>query len=313
MSSYHQILEVPFGSDLETIKSAYKSLAKSCHPDLHPGDDKAAERFIKITEAYNALISEFPGQKPIPMGREHTPTSSGKSRPTLRRTVALHVSALLSGVTLKLDDAASVCEACHGTGQRKIDHLVDCLACMGRGYDYREKGIIRLKIQCVACDGKGKCDFMPCEVCGGFGATAATRGTVTIPKETLPGSIINIKGGAVDPVSGQVGDLEVVVDQIGGDPYWVEGADILYNLPLDIWDLVLGTKVPVALPRGGVVNLSVPPDTRVGRSFKLAGGGFRNDPGQPGDFIVVVQLKPLDGRTPSIREALLKLKQASGC
>ena len=37
------------------IKTAYRQLAKSCHPDLHPGDPAAEARFRELTGAYDLL------------------------------------------------------------------------------------------------------------------------------------------------------------------------------------------------------------------------------------------------------------------
>lgn len=52
------ILGVSENADAEAIKKAYRKLAKECHPDTHPGDKKAAERFIQISEAYTVLSDE---------------------------------------------------------------------------------------------------------------------------------------------------------------------------------------------------------------------------------------------------------------
>ena len=42
-------------ADLESIKRAYRTLAKELHPDVNSGDEAAAERFKQITAAYNLL------------------------------------------------------------------------------------------------------------------------------------------------------------------------------------------------------------------------------------------------------------------
>ena len=55
---YYFILGVPKGADAETIKKAYRKLVKQCHPDTHPGDRKAEERFKQVSEAYAVLGDE---------------------------------------------------------------------------------------------------------------------------------------------------------------------------------------------------------------------------------------------------------------
>jgi hypothetical protein len=45
------------GSDaaFEDVKAAWRKLAKANHPDTHPGDKEAAERFRKVQAAYEVL------------------------------------------------------------------------------------------------------------------------------------------------------------------------------------------------------------------------------------------------------------------
>ena len=52
---YYTILGVPYDATTTVIKKAYRKLARQHHPDHHPDDPTAAERFGKITEAYEIL------------------------------------------------------------------------------------------------------------------------------------------------------------------------------------------------------------------------------------------------------------------
>ena len=52
---YYEVLGVSKGASEEEIKKAYRRLAKQNHPDLHPGDKEAEERFKEINEAYGIL------------------------------------------------------------------------------------------------------------------------------------------------------------------------------------------------------------------------------------------------------------------
>lgn len=51
----YQVLGVSPTEDEDTIKKAYRKAAKECHPDTHPGDKRAEERFKEIGEAYRIL------------------------------------------------------------------------------------------------------------------------------------------------------------------------------------------------------------------------------------------------------------------
>jgi curved DNA-binding protein len=52
---YYDVLGVPRSASEADIKSAYRKLAKKYHPDKNAGDERAAERFKEIGEAYAAL------------------------------------------------------------------------------------------------------------------------------------------------------------------------------------------------------------------------------------------------------------------
>ena len=54
MNAY-DLLGVDRDADSETIKRAYRELAKALHPDVNAGDAAAAERFKEMTAAYNLL------------------------------------------------------------------------------------------------------------------------------------------------------------------------------------------------------------------------------------------------------------------
>lgn len=52
---YYKTLGVEKNASADEIKSAYRKLAKQYHPDLHPGDSAAAEKFKEINEAYSVV------------------------------------------------------------------------------------------------------------------------------------------------------------------------------------------------------------------------------------------------------------------
>ncbi len=46
-------LEVPFGSDIETVKKSYKALMLRYHPDKHGGDPQKQKLALEITKKIN--------------------------------------------------------------------------------------------------------------------------------------------------------------------------------------------------------------------------------------------------------------------
>lgn len=52
---YYEVLGVDKNADQETIKKAYRTLAKKYHPDANPGDAEAEAKFKEASEAYGVL------------------------------------------------------------------------------------------------------------------------------------------------------------------------------------------------------------------------------------------------------------------
>ena len=55
---YYEVLGVDKGASADEIKKAYRNIAKSTHPDLHPDDKACEERFKEANEAYEVLSDE---------------------------------------------------------------------------------------------------------------------------------------------------------------------------------------------------------------------------------------------------------------
>ena len=52
---FYIVLGVNRGASLPEVKKAYRRLARRLHPDVNPGDERAALRFREIAEAYSTL------------------------------------------------------------------------------------------------------------------------------------------------------------------------------------------------------------------------------------------------------------------
>ena len=56
----YAVLGVARGASEQEVKDAFRRLAKTCHPDLHPGDPQAERRFKEINAAYDAIRNPQP-------------------------------------------------------------------------------------------------------------------------------------------------------------------------------------------------------------------------------------------------------------
>ena len=77
---FYQVLGVPEKASQDEIKKAYRKLAKTHHPDANRGDEKAAERFKEIGEAYSVL-SDPDKRKQYDQMRKLGGLGFGRTRP----------------------------------------------------------------------------------------------------------------------------------------------------------------------------------------------------------------------------------------
>ncbi len=170
--NYYEILGVSKDATQDEIKSAYRKLAKQYHPDFHPNDPEAAEKFKDINEA-NGVLSDEQKRKQYDYELEHPGASnfgggfggfesggfddfgdifssifgggfSGGSRGAqqqakpkgsdIRQTIELSFLDAIKGCTKTVDYTRNeACEACKGTGAKGGTALEKCSRCNGTG------------------------------------------------------------------------------------------------------------------------------------------------------------------------------------
>ncbi len=60
LAHHYRILGLRTGASFDHVKLAYRNLARLYHPDVNPGDQLAKEKFIQVTQAYQALVEALP-------------------------------------------------------------------------------------------------------------------------------------------------------------------------------------------------------------------------------------------------------------
>ena len=81
-----KVLELPNGADLGEVKSAYRKLAFSLHPDLNPDLPGASRRFQELNEAYVILSQTLSSEKTSRAGKANAEEpSSAKAREEARQ------------------------------------------------------------------------------------------------------------------------------------------------------------------------------------------------------------------------------------
>ncbi len=80
----YRLLGLRSGAAFADIKASYRRLAQQYHPDINPGDHKAKDKFIAVTEAYKMLLQVIP---PEEIAQQSTQSaSSGYEKPPVQPT-----------------------------------------------------------------------------------------------------------------------------------------------------------------------------------------------------------------------------------
>ena len=117
---------------------------------------------------------------------------------------------------------------------------------------------------------------------------------VKIPAGLNDGQTIRLKGQGLAGSGGSAGDLLIVVSVAPHPVFAREGADLRLELPITLYEAVLGAKVRVPT-LDGAVELAIPAGTNSGRTFRLKGKGFPAKRGK-GDLLACVRITlPDDG------------------
>ena len=127
---------------------------------------------------------------------------------------------------------------------------------------------------------------------------------VKIPAGVAEGQQIRLRGqGETAPRAIRPGDLLITIS-IAPHPFFkIEGADLRIDLPVTLYEAVLGGKVRVPT-LGNAVELSVPKNTSSGRTFRLKGKGLPKA-GGTGDLFVTIRIMLPDGNDAEL-EALME-------
>ena len=107
------------------------------------------------------------------------------------------------------------------------------------------------------------------------------------------------------------GDL-IVTFQVQPDRFFHrEGLDIVCEVPLNLAQATLGTRLRVRTLDGKKVMLRIPAGTQPGRKFRIKGQGVEKN-GVRGDQLVQVQVTVPDQLTPEQQEMLKTFAESAG-
>jgi len=293
MKDLYAILGVPENADADTIKKAYRKLAKQNHPDATGGDKKKTERFKEIGDAYDVLSDpkkrrEYDRLRQAPVGADGLP--QGFDPDTFSQIFGdFRVGGGRSGGLSDLGDLFSTIFGGGGpVGQPRGRGR-------GRGPDHESTLAVSFR-----------------EAALGTRRTLST-GTgkavdVNVPPGVESGARLRVPGqGGQAPRNGRPGDLYLDV-KVAPDAFLRRnGDDVELALPLTVAEACLGTHVDVPTVDGSV-RLTVPAGTSSGARLRLRGKGIKRADGSRGDQICRIEIvvPRLDPEDRAGREAVLE-------
>ncbi len=287
---YYATLGVSKSASEKDIKSAYRKLARKWHPDANPDKPKEAEeKFKEISEAYEVLGDAQKRRKYDMLGADWQQAARQAEQQQRYRTqfdtegfdfgniggasgFSDFFDLFFSGVGRRAGAPSGVSRP----GQ-DVESTLDIS--LGDAYAGGKKNVsLQIEDTCSRCHGTGTERGRLCGLCHGTGRVVASKKfEVTIPRGIGEGQRIRLagQGGSGSPN----GDLYLVVHVLDDPTYQRKGNDLYVDLPVSLYDLVLGSEVKVPT-MSGPVSMKIPEGTQNNRLLRLAGKGMPNVKGK---------------------------------
>ncbi len=320
MSNPFEILGIEPGASEEDIKKAYKKMAMEHHPDRHPEDKQAEDKFKEISAAYETLKKNnwqqedfgghfgFNGFSSVNINIEDLfQQAFGQGNPFGRgrkvgyvKTGRIYISLeeAYYGCEKKISISDTInCSACNGFGHKLSDEK--CSICSGTGQLRSVRGAVVMASTCNACKGFGRTISSMCLECNGKGKKNLNQElTITIPQGTQHGAKIN-----------PTNDLQIQILYSPHKEYTImdNKVDLISVKEIDMFTAILGGVI-VTNTIGGIKNIKVPvgcqPETIL--RVKQAGMKFKH---KTGDHLVKIKIQLPINLTEEQKELLQTLKQ----
>jgi DnaJ-class molecular chaperone len=303
MRDPYDVLGVQRTADAAAIKSAFRKLAKKHHPDANKSDPKAAQRFAEVNTAYE-ILGDAAKRKAFDRGEID---ADGK-----QRFQSFDGFRAQPGGGFGHADFETIFPGGFARGNRSggFAGFEDLLKGMFGGAAGRRTGF-ETHVEADEMP-SGRDVTVPLTISLNEAAQGGTRRVrlpngkevdLKIPAGLADGQQIRLKGQGL-PGAGGVGDALIAVTIAPHKLFAREGANLRLELPVTLYEAVLGAKVRVPT-LDGAVELAIPAGTSSGRTFRLKGKGMPGK-GALGDLHVVVRIVLPEGGDEALSELMRK-------
>jgi len=304
MRDPYSVLGVSKSATADEIKKAFRRLAKKYHPDQNKSDPKAQEKFAEANQAYEIIGDEKKrasfdrgeiDAEGKPRGFEGFQPGGGNYRYSNPGGGAQHFEFEFGGAGPGGGragfDPSDLFGDLFGAGRRR-----------GAGMPPRRGEDISAVVTVQLLDA----------IRGGEVRVALPTGRlldVKVPAGIESGQQIRLKGqGGPAPFGGEAGDILLTIQIAPHPQFKVDGRDVRLDLPLTLYEAVLGAKVDVPTPTGQV-ELSIPANSNSGRTMRLRGKGLPEHGGKSaGDLLVTLKIVLPETPDPELEATMRKMQ-----
>jgi len=282
MRNPYHVLGISPQAGPDEIKSAYRRLAKTYHPDSGSTDPRQKERFHEVTAAYDLLSRKA--------------KASARNGPTRRRHAARAAADDTNTKTAQSAKPTRSKPASRPIVEEKAEARPKTAAADESSSPKPEKfppfGDFLINLKSV-----GRRAFRAAGTDHSYDLSIpfldAVEGTkrrltldngksleVHIPAGVEDGQQIRLRGQGDPSLTGRdAGDALVTISVAPHPTFRREGADVHIDVPVSLSEAVLGAKITVPTVEGDV-SVSVPEGSNSGSVLRLKGKGLAHPPGK---------------------------------
>ena len=312
---YYQTLDVGKNANQDEIKKAYRNLARKYHPDVNPDDPNAEEKFKNINEAYQVLSDDEKRTKYDQFGsqwKQYQQTGGRAEDFDWSQWAAQGQRGGPQYRTVSQDEF----EQMFGGGMGGFSDFFETLFGGMAGARTARQSPGQPRQQNLR---RGRDIEHPVEITLEEAFNGTTRLLTyedghkieaRIPPGVKTGSKIRLGGQGADGGRG-AGDLYLKVSVLKHSKFTRDGDHLRIDQPIDFFTALLGGEVAVAT-LDKEVQLTIPPETDSGQTFRLKGLGMPKlpKPDQRGDLYATVQIEVPKNLSEEQKEKFKELKKS---